>query len=103
MIVNEGYLRKLVRESILNIIDEDFNPAFDRSNRTKSENLGRIWDEIDRKQKELYNMVFGELSEKLYDITKAKADAMVKNDKENGHNTTTSNYLRVPFFCCKCW
>ena len=97
MIVNEEYLRKLIRESILNIIDEDFNPAFDRSNRTKSENLGRIWDEIDRKQEELYNMVFGELSEKLYDITKAKADAMVKNDKDNGHNTTTSNYLKVPF------
>lgn len=96
MIINEGYLRKLVRESILNIIDEDFNPAFDRSKRTESDNISRIWDEIDRKQEKLYNMVFGELSEKLYDITKAKADAMVKNDKGNGFKTKKDAYLKVP-------
>lgn len=78
MILSEGYLRKIIKESIINLLNEEDNPAYDRRN-AKAENLKHLWSVIDEKQKELYDYVYGELSEKLYDITEEKAKIMTKN------------------------
>ena len=50
------------------IISEAENVAYNRNNANEP-NLKAIWDAIDRKQKILQDEVFGELSEKIYDIT----------------------------------
>ena len=69
------------------LLSEENNNAFDRK-KVNGDNMKAIWAEIDRKQKELHNNLFGELSDKLYDITIEKAKAM--GDK----------YLRVPNTIC---
>lgn len=57
------------------IISEAENVAYNRNNANEP-NLKAIWDAIDRKQKILQDEVFGELSEKIYDITVEKAKSM---------------------------
>ena len=57
------------------IISEAENFAYNRNNANEP-NLKAIWDAIDRKQKILQDEVFGELSEKIYDITVEKAKSM---------------------------
>lgn len=57
------------------IISEAENVAYNRNNADEP-NLKAIWDAIDRKQKILQDEVFGELSEKIYDITVEKAKSM---------------------------
>ena len=57
------------------IISEAENVAYNRNN-AKEPNLKAIWSAIDRKQKILQDEVFGELSEKIYDITVEKAKSM---------------------------
>lgn len=57
------------------IISEAENVAYNRNNANEP-NLKAIWSAIDRKQKILQDEVFGELSEKIYDITVEKAKSM---------------------------
>lgn len=57
------------------VINEAENLAYNRNN-VNEPNLKAIWAVIDRKQEMLQNEVFGELSEKLYDITVEKANSM---------------------------
>lgn len=57
------------------IISEAENVAYNRNNANEP-NLKAIWHAIDRKQKILQDEVFGELSEKIYDITVEKAKSM---------------------------
>lgn len=59
------------------ILAEAENDAFKRSS-AKYANLKQIWKVIDLKQKQLYKEVFGNLSEKIYDITLAKQKQMNK-------------------------
>lgn len=91
MLISDKLISKVLRESIENI-KEDSNPAYSRG--VKYDNVKRIWDVIDKKQKELYNYVFGELSEKLYDITEEKAQAMHKLIGRN------YNFLQIPDTIC---
>ena len=57
------------------VINEAENIAYNRKNANEA-NLKAIWAAIDRKQKILQDEVFGNLSEKLYDITVEKAKSM---------------------------
>jgi len=57
------------------IILEAENVAYNRKTATE-DNIKAIWAAIDRKQKMLQDEVFGELSEKIYDITIEKAKSM---------------------------
>lgn len=57
------------------VINEAENLAYNRNNANEP-NLKAIWAVIDRKQEMLQDEVFGELSEKLYDITVEKANSM---------------------------
>lgn len=70
------------------IIAEAENVAFNRKNATDA-NLKAIWNVIDMKQQQLYNEIFGDLSDKIYDITAEKAQQM-QNVKPNG------NFMRIP-------
>ena len=70
------------------IITEAENAAFKRAN-AKAPNLKKIWKIIDMKQKQLYDEVFGKLSDEIYDITLAKQRQMNKV-KPNG------NFMRIP-------
>lgn len=67
---------------------EDSNAAFKRSTSEKYDNMKAIWAEIDKKQKELQDKVFGDLDKDLYDITMEKANAM------------GIEYLRIPHTIC---
>jgi len=66
--ISEAQLRNL-------LITEEENAAYSR-NKANGENMNKIWSVIDRKQEELYDEVFGELSDKVYDIALAKSEAM---------------------------
>jgi hypothetical protein len=57
------------------IINEAKNAAYERKN-AKEANMKAIWKAIDRKQKELQANIFGELNDKLYDITQEKLNSM---------------------------
>ena len=70
------------------IIAEAKNDAFNRQ-KAKAKNLKQIWKAIDMKQKQLYREVFGDLSEKMYDITVAKEKKM-KSLKPKG------DFLKIP-------
>ena len=59
------------------ILMEAENDAFKRTS-AKYPNLKKIWKVIDAKQKQLYKEIFGNLSEKVYDITMAKQKQMNK-------------------------
>lgn len=76
MILSEGYLKYLVKEAILESINEESNPVY--NGKIKADNVNHIWEVIKKKQEELYKYVFGELSEKIYDITEEKAKIMFK-------------------------
>ena len=67
---------------------EDANPAYSPSS-ANGENMNKLWSLIATKQKALQDEVFGELGDKLYDITKAKAKAMGEK------------YLQVPNVICR--
>ena len=70
------------------ILVEAENDAFKRNN-AKAPNLKAIWKVIDMKQKQLYDEVFGKLSDKIYDITAEKAKQMNKV-KPN------ANFMKIP-------
>ena len=57
--------------------------------KANGENMQKLWASIKAKQKNLQDMVFGELSDQLYDITKAKAKSMGEE------------YLQVPEVLCR--
>lgn len=93
MILNEGYLRALIRKTILENISEDANPAYDKG--SSFENVKKIWKVIEDKQKELYDVVFGELSDKLYDVTEEKLRVM---NKAFGNKY---DFMQLPDTLCK--
>lgn len=70
------------------ILAEVENVALKRGS-TNGENMKAIWKAIDKKQRELYQEVFGELSEKIYDITCEKQKQMNKL-KPKG------DFMRIP-------
>ena len=73
---------KITEEQYKNIIlVESENDAFDRKN-ANEKNLKAIWAAIDRKQQLLKKEVFGELGDKIHDITLEKVKQM-NNIKPN--------------------
>jgi hypothetical protein len=74
MIIDDKLIKRVLRESIEQLV-EDANPAYSRG-KGNAANIKEIWAAIDRKQKELYDYVFGDLSDQLYDITAEKARVM---------------------------
>ena len=77
------------------IISEAENVAYNRNNANEP-NLKAIWDAIDRKQKILQDEVFGELSEKIYDITVEKAKSMGKEFMEVPKNICNAGNDKLP-------
>lgn len=77
------------------IISEAENFAYNRNNANEP-NLKAIWHAIDRKQKILQNEVFGELSEKIYDITVEKAKSMGKEFMEVPKNICNAGNDKLP-------
>lgn len=77
------------------IISEAENVAYNRSNANEP-NLKAIWDAIDRKQKILQDEVFGELSEKIYDITVEKAKSMGEEFMEVPKNICNAGNDKLP-------
>lgn len=77
------------------IISEAENVAYNRSNANEP-NLKAIWNAIDRKQKILQNEVFGELSEKIYDITVEKAKSMGEEFMEVPKNICNAGNDKLP-------
>ena len=77
------------------IISEAENVAYNRNN-AKEPNLKAIWNAIDRKQKILQDEVFGELSEKIYDITVEKAKSMGKEFMEVPKNICNAGNDKLP-------
>ena len=77
------------------IISEAENFAYNRNN-AKEPNLKAIWSAIDRKQKILQDEVFGELSEKIYDITVEKAKSMGKEFMEVPKNICSAGNDKLP-------
>jgi len=77
------------------IISEAENVAYNRNNANEP-NLKAIWDTIDRKQKMLQDEVFGELSEKIYDITVEKAKSMGEEFMEVPKNICNAGNDKLP-------
>ena len=77
------------------IISEAENVAYNRNN-AKEPNLKAIWSAIDRKQKILQDEVFGELSEKIYDITVEKAKSMGEEFMEVPKNICSAGNDKLP-------
>ena len=77
------------------IISEAENFAYNRNN-AKEPNLKAIWSAIDRKQKILQDEVFGELSEKIYDITVEKAKSMGEEFMEVPKNICNAGNDKLP-------
>lgn len=77
------------------IISEAENVAYNRNNANEP-NLKAIWDAIDRKQKILQDEVFGELSEKIYDITVEKAKSMGEEFMEIPKNICNAGNDKLP-------
>ena len=77
------------------IISEAENVAYNRNNANEP-NLKAIWDAIDRKQKILQDEVFGELSEKIYDITVEKAKSMGEEFMEVPKNICNAGNDKLP-------
>lgn len=77
------------------IISEAENVAYNRNNANEP-NLKAIWGAIDRKQKILQDEVFGELSEKIYDITVEKAKSMGKEFMEVPKNICNAGNDKLP-------
>lgn len=89
---NDKQIIKITESALTNIVkqvvNEVENIAYDRS-RANGDNMKKIWAIIDEKQKKLQDMVFGDLNEKLYDITQEKIKSM--GDK----------YAEVPNVICR--
>ena len=77
------------------IISEAENFAYNRNNANEP-NLKAIWSAIDRKQKILQDEVFGELSEKIYDITVEKAKSMGEEFMEVPKNICNAGNDKLP-------
>ena len=77
------------------IISEAENFAYNRNNANEP-NLKAIWSAIDRKQKILQDEVFGELSEKIYDITVEKAKSMGEKFMEVPKNICSAGNDKLP-------
>lgn len=77
------------------IISEAENFAYNRNNANEP-NLKAIWGAIDRKQKMLQDEVFGELSEKIYDITVEKAKSMGEEFMEVPKNICNAGNDKLP-------
>ena len=77
------------------IISEAENVAYNRNNANEP-NLKAIWSAIDRKQKILQDEVFGELSEKIYDITVEKAKSMGEEFMEVPKNICSAGNDKLP-------
>ena len=77
------------------IIQEAENVAYNRQN-AKEANLKAIWAAIDRKQKILQDEVFGDLSEKIYDITIEKANSMGQEFMEVPKNICNAGNDKLP-------
>lgn len=77
------------------IISEAENFAYNRNNANEP-NLKAIWHAIDRKQKILQDEVFGELSEKIYDITVEKAKSMGEKFMEVPKNICNAGNDKLP-------
>ena len=77
------------------IRSEAENCAYNRNNANEP-NLKAIWHAIDRKQKILQDEVFGELSEKIYDITVEKAKSMGKEFMEVPKNICNAGNDKLP-------
>ena len=77
------------------IISEAENVAYNRNNANEP-NLKAIWHAIDRKQKILQDEVFGELSEKIYDITVEKAKSMGEEFMEVPKNICSAGNDKLP-------
>lgn len=77
------------------IISEAENVAYNRNNANEP-NLKAIWGAIDRKQKILQDEVFGELSEKIYDITVEKAKSMGEEFMEVPKNICSAGNDKLP-------
>lgn len=77
------------------IISEAENVAYNRNNANEP-NLKAIWSAIDRKQKILQDEVFGELSEKIYDITVEKAKSMGEEFMEVPKNICNAGNDKLP-------
>ena len=77
------------------IISEAENVAYNRNNANEP-NLKAIWGAIDRKQKILQDEVFGELSEKIYDITVEKAKSMGEEFMEVPKNICNAGNDKLP-------
>lgn len=77
------------------IISEAENVAYNRNNANEP-NLKAIWHAIDRKQKILQDEVFGELSEKIYDITVEKAKSMGEEFMEVPKNICNAGNDKLP-------
>lgn len=77
--LTESEFKTFIKETIINVIsniNEAENPALERGNAT--DGTKKIWDIIDKKQKELYDEVFGELSNELDELTLEKSKLMGK-------------------------
>jgi hypothetical protein len=88
--LTENELKNIIKESVKNVVSimaEANNPAFDTDRRNGS--MKQIWDVIKRKQENLYDMVFGRLSDKLDDMTRQKMEMMGKE------------YLDIPDVICR--
>ena len=77
------------------ILNEAENVAYNRSN-AKEPNLKAIWAAIDSKQKMLQQEVFGELSEKIYDITIEKAKSMGEEYMQIPNNICNAGNDKLP-------
>ena len=95
-------MKLIINEEQYNNLElfEAENPAYLRSN-AKEDNLKQIWAAIDAKQKKLYQQIFGNLSEKIYDITMAKSQAMNKvkpnvDFKQIPRNMFTAGNTKLP-------
>lgn len=77
------------------IISEAENVAYNRNNANEP-NIKAIWSAIDRKQKILQDEVFGELSEKIYDITVEKAKSMGEEFMEVPKNICNAGNDKLP-------
>lgn len=88
--IAESKLNKVIKESVAKVlqdINEDHSVVYDRNRAT--EGMNKIWQVIDQKQQKLYDMVFGELGEKLDELTLQKVKLM------------GSEYLQIPNVICR--
>lgn len=92
MKIDDNLIKRVLRES-LEQITEEANPAYSRGN-SSAANVKAIWAAIDRKQKELYDYVFGSLSGKIYDITEEKARVMSQSFGKD------YNFIQIPNTIC---